>query len=395
MDGREDLHRHLARILAYEIIVHLEDAAELALEVVGRNVREVEVDAVRVVHAETHVHDDLVDGAGRDVTRHEVAVCRVHILEEVPALFLARLRVLAVDPDASALAAASLAHQAVLVGARDGRRMDLQELGVAELRTLLIDGGDGGAVADRRRRAAAVDLARAARREDDDVSGERDDLHRVHVLRDDAAADAVLVLDDADELPELVLFHAALDFPAADLLVERVEELLARRGAGEAGALVLLAAEVAEVENALRRARERHAHAVEHLDELRRGLDHALDSELVGEEVAAVDRVIEMLVDGIMLALRVHAGVDAALGAEGVGALDGAVGEEVYLAAALANLERRHEAGEAAADDDDLIFWFVSHSLSPLLGNRRAATCRCPASRYLQMCVLRRGRSAP
>ena len=243
--------------------------------------------------------------------------------------------------------------------------MDLEELRVAELCALLVNGGNRGAVADRGSRAAAIDLARAARCEDDDVSRERDDLHGVHVLCDDAAADAVLVLDDADEFPELILLDAALDFPAADLLVESIEELLARRGARKARALVLLAAEVAEVEDAFCRARERHAHAVEHLDELRSCFDHALDSELVREEVAAVDRVIEMLVDGVMLALRVHAGIDAALGAEGMRTLDRAIGEQVYLAAAFADFQRRHEAGQAATDDDDLIFWFVSHSLSP------------------------------
>ena len=84
MDRREDLHRDLARILAHEVAVHLEDAAELALEVISRDVREVEVDAVRVVHTEAHVDDDLVDGTRCNVTRYEVAVCGVHILEEVP-----------------------------------------------------------------------------------------------------------------------------------------------------------------------------------------------------------------------------------------------------------------------------------------------------------------------
>ena len=240
--------------------------------------------------------------------------------------------------------------------------MNLQELGVAELSALLVHSGDGGAVADRGCRAAAIYLARAARREDDCVSRERDDLVGVHVLRDDTAADTLLVADDLDELPELVLLHAALDFPATNLLVERVQELLTRRGAREDRALVLLTAEVTEVEHALSRTRERHAHAVEHLDQLRRCLDHALDGELVGEEVAAIYRIIEMLIDGVMLPLRVHAGVDAALRAQGMGAFDRAVGEQVNLAACLADFQRSHKAGEAAAYDDNLFFWFFSHS---------------------------------
>ena len=248
--------------------------------------------------------------------------------------------------------------------------MDLEEFRVAELSALLVNSGNSRTVADRRSRAAAVYLARAARCEDDNVSRERDDLVGVHVLRDDTAADALFVLDDLDEFPELILLDAALYFPTANLLVESVEELLARRGASEDRALVLLAAEVTEVENAFSRARERHAHAVEHLDELRCSFDHALDSELVSEEVAAVDRIIEVLVDRVMLTLRVHAGVDAALCTEGVGTLDRAVREEVNLAAAFADLQRSHEAREAAAYDNNLIFWFLSHLYSPFLTQR-------------------------
>ena len=71
-----------------------------------------------------------------------------------------------------------------------------------------------------------------------------------------------------------------------------------------------------------------------------------------------------------MLTLRVHAGVDAALSTEGVGTLDRAVREEVNLAAAFADLQRSHEAREAAAYDNNLIFWFLSHLYSPFLTQR-------------------------
>ena len=359
VDGREDLHRHLARIFSDEVHVDFEDTAELALQVVRIDMREVEVDAVLAVDAQTHVHADLEDSARGDVTRHEVAVCRIHVLKEVPGLAVA------IDPDASAFTAARLAHQTVLVGTRNRRRMNLDELGVADVCALLIDSGNSRAVADRRSRAATEHLAGAARREDNDVGGERLDLHRVHVLRDDAAADAVLVLDDADEFPELILLDAALDFPTANLLVERIEELLTRRRAGETGALVLLTAEVAKVEVAFRRAREGNAHAVEHLDELRRRLDHALDRDLVSEEVAAVDRIIEVLVNAVMLALRVHAGIDAALRTQRVGALHGAVGKQVDFAAELTDLDGRHETRETAAYNND--FFLFSHVGSLLI----------------------------
>ena len=54
------------------------------------------------------------------------------------------------------------------------------------------------------------------------------------------------------------------------------------------------AAEAAEVEQPLGRAVERHAHAVEHEDDAGRGVAHPLDRRLVGEEVAAVDRLVEV-----------------------------------------------------------------------------------------------------
>ncbi len=55
----------------------------------------------------------------------------------------------------------------------------------------------------------------------------------------------------------------------------------------------------------------------------------------------------------VALALEVLGGVDAALGADGVRALDGDDGEEVDVAAGLGDLDDGGEAGEASADDDD------------------------------------------
>ena len=168
--GREDLHRHLARILTDELGVHLENAAELVLEVVRRDVREVEVDAAVVVDTEPHMDADLEDRTGGNVTRNEVAVCGVHLLKEVP-----RLAVL-VRPDTSTLTAARLGHETVLVRTGDCRRMDLDELGVADVCALLVCRRDRRSVTDRGRCAAAEHLSRAARCEDDDIGGERLDL---------------------------------------------------------------------------------------------------------------------------------------------------------------------------------------------------------------------------
>ena len=82
----------------------------------------------------------------------------------------------------------------------------------------------------------------------------------------------------------------------------------------------------------------------------------SLTGRLVGEEVAAVDRVVEVDLGRVALALRVHGAVDAALRADRVGALHRHEREEVDRDARLAELDRRHQAGEAAADDDDALF---------------------------------------
>ena len=281
MDGREDFHRHFTRILTYEVIVHFEDAAQFAFEVISRNMGQVEVYAVRVGHAEAHVHNNLVDCAGCNVTRYEVAVCRIHIFEEVPAFFFARLGVLAIYPDTAAFTTAGFGHQAVLIGTRNSRRMNLQEFGVTDFCALLVNSGYGRTIADGGSRAAAIYLTGAAGSKDYHISGESHDFVGVHVLRNDTTANAVFILDDFDEFPEFIFLDAALNFPAANLLVESIEELLTRGGAGKYGTLVLLAAEVTEVKHTFRRTRERHAHAVKHLDQLRSCFNHALNSQLV------------------------------------------------------------------------------------------------------------------
>ncbi len=92
-------------------------------------------------------------------------------------------------------------------------------------------------------------------------------LHGAEVQGADAAAGAVGVEDGGEELPAFVLGDFAFGLVAADLLVERVEELLAGGGSGEGGAVVEGAAEAAEVEQAFGRAVEGDAHAVEEVDD--------------------------------------------------------------------------------------------------------------------------------
>ncbi len=151
------------------------------------------------------------------------------------------------------------------------------------------------------------------------------------------------------------------DFVATDLLVERIEKLLAGGCSGEGGAVIEGAAEAAEVEKAFGGAVERDAHAIEQVDDGGRGFAHGLDGRLVGEEVAAIDGVVEMLVGGVAFALEILGSVDAALRADGVRALDGDDGEEVDVSACLRDFDDCCEPGQASANHDD---FGCCHSLS-------------------------------
>jgi hypothetical protein len=141
----------------------------------------------------------------------------------------------------------------------------------------------------------------------------------------------------------LVLLHLAFGLVAADLLVERVKKLLAGGGSGERGAVIERAAEAAEVEQAFGRAIEGNAHAVEQIDDAGSGLAHGLDRRLVGEEVATINGVVEMLVGGIAFALQILGGVDASLRADRMRALYRDDREQVNLAAHLGNLDNGGE----------------------------------------------------
>ena len=123
----EDLHGLDVGIDADELLVDFENAAELVVEGGAVDVGEVEVDHGLAVDAEAEFVDDLVDGAGGDVAGDEIAVLGIPLLEEVEALGLGDLLDGALvaggarNPDAAALAAGRLGHEAELVFAGDGR----------------------------------------------------------------------------------------------------------------------------------------------------------------------------------------------------------------------------------------------------------------------------------
>src|SRR5580692_10781949 len=140
---------------------------------------------------------------------------------------------------------------------------------------------------------------------------------------------------------------------AADLFVEGVEELLASGGSGEGSAVIERAAETAIVEEAFGRAIEHDAHAIEEIDDVGCFVAHALDERLIGKEIATVDGVVEMFGGGVAFALLIFCGVDAALGADGMGTLYGNDGKKIDRDTGFGDTDCGHESGQTTTNDDD------------------------------------------
>ena len=194
--------------------------------------------------------------------------------------------------------------------------MDLDKFAVSVIGALLIESRLRGAGADDGVGGFAEDGADAPGGDDEGVAGEGAEFHGTEIHGADAAADTVLIEDRGEEFPAFVFGDATFGFEAADLLVECVEELLSGGRAGEGGAVVEGASEAAEVEQAFGRAVKGDAHAIEEVDDGGRHVAHVFDRRLIGEEVSAVDGVVEVLGRGVALSFEVLGSVNATLRAD-------------------------------------------------------------------------------
>ncbi len=232
--------------------------------------------------------------------------------------------------------------------------MYLDEFAVGVIRALLIQRRLRRPSADHGIGGLAENGAVSAGGDDDRLGGEGDDFHAAQVHGADAAANAVLIHHAGEEFPTLVLGDLALGLVAAHLFIERIKKLLPGGRAGKGGTVVERPAEAAEVEHAFGSAIEGHAHAVEQVDNAGRHVAHDFYGRLVGEEVAAIYRVVEVLPGGVALALEVLGGVDAALGADRVRPLDRDDGEEVNVTSHLGDFNGGGKSRQPTTYNDDL-----------------------------------------
>ena len=284
----KNLHRCVARIVAYELFVNFQNPFQFAVENLPVNVGEVEIDHRLAVNAEVVLEDDFEDGAGRHIARHQVAILRIPLFEEVPPVTLrdgVRIALVARGfrhPNASALAARRLRHQPQFIFARDGRRMHLDEFAVGVVSALLIKRCLRRAGADHGVCGFPKNRANAASRDDDCVRRKGPHFHRAQVHGANAATHTPPVEHCRQKFPMLVLLDLALGLIPAHLLIERVKQLLPRGRARECGAVIQRPAKAAEVEQAFRRSIEGNAHAVQQINDARRGLAHVTHRGLVG-----------------------------------------------------------------------------------------------------------------
>ena len=199
----------------------------------------------------------------------------------------------------------------------------------------------------------AKDRAVAAGGNNDGVGRKRPHCHRTQVHGADAVAHVVVVEHCGKKFPVLVLLHLALGFVAADLLVERVQQLLSRGRPGKGRAVIQRPAESPEVEQTLGRAVEGNAHAIEEVDNAGRGVAHVFYRRLIGEEVAAVNRVVKVLPGRVAFAFQILRSVNSALRAHRVRSLHRNDGEQVDMGAHLRDLNHRGQSGKAAAYDNN------------------------------------------
>ena len=230
-------------------------------------------------------------------------------------------------------------------------------------------------------RGPGVEATRTAGREDHRLRADRAEPAVDEIPGDDPLA--AVVVDD--ELPGEELL-VRLDVALHHLLVEHVDEHVARDVGGIGGARLAGSAERPLRDPAVGRAREDRSPALELVDVVRRLVAENLDRVLVSEVVGALHRVERVLL-GIVLGGIAERRVDTALRRARVAADRVDLRHHRDVRAGVVGLDSRAHACAAGADDNDvmdrvhrggryLIPW------RPLPSNERRANARHRAHRH-------------
>ena len=184
------------------------------------------------------------------------------------------------------------------------------------------------------------------------------------IPRDDAGAAAVR--DDEVERVELLVHR---DLVLEQLLVQHVDQDVARDVGAEDRAWRAGGAEGALRDATVRRAREDRAHVLELVDVVRSLLAHDGDRVLVAEVVAALDGV-ERVPLGAVLGGVAEGRVDASLGRTRVGPRRVELRDHGHVGTRTSRLDRGPHSRKASADHHNVV---PEHVLRPPLGSFRRA----------------------
>ena len=213
-----------------------------------------------------------------------------------------------------------------------------------------------------------IDTAGAAGGEQDGFGVEDIHVAAFHFHGGDAHGIAFFVADEVERGP----FHEELGVGAHVLLVERVQHGMAGAVGHGAGAFYGafaefggMAAEGALVDFAAFHAVERHAHVFQFNHGFGRAAAHEFDGVLVAEPVGAFYGVVHVPIPAVFLHIAQRGG-NAALRGHGVGAGGKYFGEHGGVEAGFGKLQRRTQAGTAAANDNGIEFSDrISHLVQP------------------------------
>ena len=317
------VHRELAR------------ARQLRVDLLGAEVREVEQHAA--VDAAPGL--DLARlGARDDVARGQLHRVRRGLRHEAIAVRVAQV---------GALAAAALGDQHAVRLER--RRVELHELHVLERHARAPGHRHAVAGAGVRVRRAVVHAPDAARGEDRVVRGDR-----VDAAADDVPgehADAASAVDREVDREELLVDR---DLVLQQLLVEHVDQHVARDVGGVDGARRARGAERALRDAAVGEAREHGPHVLQLVDVAGSLRAHDLDRVLVAQVVRPLDGVERVDLGAVLRGVSERR-VDAALGGAGVGARRMQLRDDRDVGAGTLGLDCSAHARKARTDHHNVV----------------------------------------
>src|ERR1700722_15648147 len=148
--------------------------------------------------------------------------------------------------------------------------MHLNEFAVRVVAALLIKRGLRRAGTNHGIRRLAKYRAVAPGGNHDSVRGKSAHFHAAQVHGANTATDAASIEHRGEEFPVLVFFYFPFGFVTPNLLVERVEELLAGGRSRKGRGVLKSPAEPAKIEQSFGRSVERNTHAIEQINDARR-----------------------------------------------------------------------------------------------------------------------------